>query len=65
MAEHGTYARYQGPNGCRCDACRAASRDYQRRYRRDRRDAWVTKIYGDCVRGLGWPRVGTRREGTA
>jgi hypothetical protein len=63
--EHGTYACYQkGPSGtsskpspCRCDACRAASRDYIRRYRARGADGWVNKTLGTCVRGLGWPRA--------
>lgn len=57
MQPHGTYARYQkAGGGCRCDACRAAARDYHRAYRRRARDRWVSDNYGSCVRGLGWPR---------
>lgn len=33
-AQHGTNARYAG--GCRCDDCKKAHSDYQKRHRKDR-----------------------------
>ena len=54
-APHGTTTRYQRGK-CRCDACKAAQRDYIRNYRRRGRDKWREQHWGGCVRGLGWPR---------
>lgn len=56
--EHGTRARYLPAGGaCRCDACKAAQRDYQREYRRQGRDKEAMNRCGTCAPGLGWPRM--------
>jgi len=54
---HGTTRRYRSPQyKCRCDACRAAARDYVRAYRRTGRSTEPRS--SGCVPGLGWPRAG-------
>ena len=55
----GTYAgwnAHQARGERTCDACKAARADYQRAYRRARRDKWLNARQGTAVRGLGWPR---------
>jgi 5-methylcytosine-specific restriction endonuclease McrA len=37
MADHGTYVNY-AKGGCRCDECKAAHREYGRKYRETHRD---------------------------
>lgn len=60
-APHGKYARYVA--GCRCDACKAANRDYVRAYRRRGKDREVRGRLGDCAPGLGWPRYPGEQAG--
>jgi len=64
LAVHGTYSRYTRGK-CRCDACKAAHRDYQRAYRRSGRDKAVAARLGGCVPGLGWPRYPGRQDWTS